>query len=359
MSNEASLAFSGVKTVNLGGNTGSQRNAHPQLAISPTSSTQPGQVIIGWEDFGSLSTASPPLTILESSFVAPGNTYGFNGGTGFIKPGTTPVTNQGNWGPATVYSAGPNPLVGADPVSIAVADVDGNGANDIVVADMAPNSSPNSGIGVLLNTGNGLFPAGGVTAAGLFGAGSSPSSVVLQNFIAGHTVNTIPDAAVANNGPTGGVSLLANGTPPNDGQGKFSTVGSLNTTPPQGGTNTVVADHFDGTSQWSIVAVNSTAHSISWFPDGSATASGFLSTGSNIPISVVSANFRGGPADLAVLYSNGNIQLFRTPAQAPASFRSLRERRSRGLAPSRWRQVASTAVWQTWSLPTATAMSNR
>ena len=119
-SNEAPLAFSGVRTVSPGGNFGNQRNAHPVLAINPISPTSPGQVVIGWEDDGSLATLSPPLSILQTSFVQPGNAYGFNGGTGFIA-GAASNNSPGNWGTATVYSAGiASSSSAANPVGIAV-----------------------------------------------------------------------------------------------------------------------------------------------------------------------------------------------------------------------------------------------
>ena len=89
----SSLAFSGVTTVNFGGNFGTQRNSHPQLVINPGNTTNsnqtsidPGQITIGWQDFGSLATATPPVTILLSNIVKPGDSFGFNGSTGTHQP---------------------------------------------------------------------------------------------------------------------------------------------------------------------------------------------------------------------------------------------------------------------------------
>ena len=89
----SSLAFSGVTTVNFGGNFGTQRNSHPQLVINPGNTTNsdqtsidPGQITIGWQDFGSLATATPPVTILLSNIVKPGDSFGFNGSTGNHQP---------------------------------------------------------------------------------------------------------------------------------------------------------------------------------------------------------------------------------------------------------------------------------
>ena len=198
--NEIPLAFSAVTTVNLNGNFGAQRNAHPTLAISPVSATQPGQVIIGWEDDGSLATNSPPLSILQTSFVQPGDTAGFNvtDPRPFLPAGPQ---SAGNWTQPTfstsgIYNAGPTGS-NAGPMSIAVADVDGVNGSDIVVADEGINQ-----IGELLNQGAGVFPA----TAATFAAGNSPVGVVLGN-ITQHST-PLNDAAVANF--SGGASVITN-----------------------------------------------------------------------------------------------------------------------------------------------------
>ena len=61
--------------------------------------------------------------------------------------------------------------------------INGSALQDIVVADQAPNKSNDSGLGVLLNQGGGVFPAAGITASELFPAGPNPSSVVLGDFV--------------------------------------------------------------------------------------------------------------------------------------------------------------------------------
>ena len=72
--NSESLAFSGVKTVNVGGNFGPQDDSHPQLVINQNDG---GQITVAWDDFGSGATASPPFDDLMSNLVQPGDTYGF------------------------------------------------------------------------------------------------------------------------------------------------------------------------------------------------------------------------------------------------------------------------------------------
>ena len=86
--NEETLAFSGVKTVNINGNYGPQDDSHPQLVINQNDG---GQITIAWDDFGTGSKASPPYDELMSSLVQPGDSYGFSGSTGAIQPGTKPT----------------------------------------------------------------------------------------------------------------------------------------------------------------------------------------------------------------------------------------------------------------------------
>ena len=102
-------------------------------------------------------------------------------------------------------------------------DVNGDGKNDIVVADEGTGQ-----IGVLLNSGTGTFPA---TKA--YSAGNSPESVALADLVAGHTSSNILDAAVANF--SGGVSVLPNGAPPTDGTGVYLKQTSYSSYPKCGG----------------------------------------------------------------------------------------------------------------------------
>ena len=56
----------------LGGNSGNQRDSHPQMVISGT-----GQLTVGWSDFGTNSTAPIPFSSLWSSSTNAGNAYTF------------------------------------------------------------------------------------------------------------------------------------------------------------------------------------------------------------------------------------------------------------------------------------------
>ena len=323
---ESSLAFSGVNTVNVGANFGPQQDTHPTLVINPGNSANPGQITIAWEDAGSGKTLRTPITVLMSNLVLPGDSYGFadQNVPGPINPGisVTSSSTQGDWGSATIYNAGPNPTVAEDPTSPQIGDVNGDGKLDIVVADTASQSTNNSGLGVLINQGGGVFPAAGISAGTLYNAGPNPTSVALGDFVAGHTTSTILDAALSNNSsPAGSVSVLPNGTPPTDGMGVFGSPVTINTTPAQAGTSDVVSGYFDGSSTLSLIAVNSVSDTISVFPDASSANSRTFSTPPFSPIAIATANFAGAgtlPA-VAVLYSNGTVQLWSTSSSGPGN----------------------------------------
>ncbi len=76
-SQDGGLTFSNSVTVNENGNFGPEKDAHPQLVINHNNTatnggSNIGQVTVAWENFGSLATASPPSSILESATVDPG-----------------------------------------------------------------------------------------------------------------------------------------------------------------------------------------------------------------------------------------------------------------------------------------------
>jgi hypothetical protein len=66
VSSDGGRTFSGETIANVGpanGNIGPQQDSHPQLAINQNAS---GQITVGWDDFGTGSTASPKFDILNS-----------------------------------------------------------------------------------------------------------------------------------------------------------------------------------------------------------------------------------------------------------------------------------------------------
>ena len=281
-------------------NSGAQRDSHPQLAIVPGNASNPGQVTVAWEDFGTNATASPvPYSSLLSNIIQPGYSYGFFGpGLPVATASNGTSTTQGNWSAATIYNAGPNTSVKYDPTSISTADVSGDNKIDIVVSD---NNSANGGVGVLLNTGTagaGLFPAN----ATIYPAGNSPSSVVLGNFTQHATATTL-DAAVANDTSPGFVSVLTN-----NAAGVF---GAPNPTGAGNGTVAVAQGNFDGSGA-TIVALNKADHSITIIPPASTGVMPFTLTSSlTNPTALVVDDFNGdGRPDIAVLNGNNTIQFF-------------------------------------------------
>ena len=115
------------------------------------------------------------------------------------------------------------------------------------------------------------------------------------------------------------MSILPNGTPPNDGMGVFGKATSINTSPAQAGTVAVTQGYFDGTSQLSLVAVNSASDSISIFPDASVNQCVVHVDRSAQPHCRGFGQLRGAGTlpDLVVLYSNGTIQFFTNISPGP------------------------------------------
>jgi len=90
--------------------------------------------------------------------------------------------------------------VGSAPVSVAAADFNKDGKNDLAIANSGDNS-----VTVLLGTGTGGFAA---AAGSPFAVGKAPSSVVAVDF----NGDSIPDLAIANSGDNTVTVLLGSGT---------------------------------------------------------------------------------------------------------------------------------------------------
>src|SRR5438046_12788 len=106
---------------------------------------------------------------------------------------TTPAQAQcPNFGAATNFA------VGTGPVSVAIGDFNGDGKNDLAVANNGANN-----VSILLGTGLGTF---GVPAN--FSVGSGPESVVIGDF----NGDGKSDLAVANGGANDVSILLGTGT---------------------------------------------------------------------------------------------------------------------------------------------------
>lgn len=156
-------------------------------------------VLLGNGDGTFTEAASSPATGIEPLSIAVGD---FNGdGIPDLA-----VTNQNNGAPnlgsvtvllghgdGTFAPTAASPTTGANPNSVAVADFNGDGKADLVVANAGSNT-----ISVLLGNGDGTF------AAPLsFGAGTDPLFVAVGDFKG----DSIPDLAIANN-TTSSVTVL-------------------------------------------------------------------------------------------------------------------------------------------------------
>ena len=298
---------------------------------SSQTSVDPGQITIGWEDSGTLATASPPVTILLSSLVKPGDTYGFSGSTGIIQPGTS-TNAPGNWGTAVIYPAGNSPTNAADPTSIATltsadnfsTDVNGDGANDIVVSDEYP-SQGTGDIGVLENSGTGTFPT-----TSIYAAGTTPDSVALATLFS-HNNSTTPvlDAAVAN--AAGGVTTMENGLPPTDVQGQF--LRQFEYTYPNASVTTAVAvinvsNSGSASSGNDLVTLDPGTNTVTVLNSstGAIVAQFTAANGLVNPIAVAVGDFGGSSApDIAVLNAgtgnnDSSIKVFLNTSTTSVSF---------------------------------------
>ena len=191
---------------------------------------------------------------------------------------------------------------GSRPTSVAVADVNGDGKPDLIVANYGDNYGGNT-VGVLLGNGNGTFQAQQTFSTG---AGSRPFSVAVADV----NGDGKPDLIVANfNGNNVGV-LLGNGNGTFQAQQTFAT-GSAPFP-------VVVAD-VNGDGKPDLIVANRIGNNVGVLlgnGNGSFAAQQTFATGSR-PFSVAVADVNGdgkpdlivanyGTANVGVLLGNGN-----------------------------------------------------
>ncbi|MEH2439317.1 FG-GAP-like repeat-containing protein [Nostoc sp.] len=184
------------------------------------------------------------------------------------------------------FTSATNFLAGTNPKSVTVADIDGDGKKDLVIAN-----SGDDNISVLLNDGSGGF--GTPTN---YTVGVSPSFVAVADFDGDSKLDFVVTNSSDNN-----ISVLLN-----DGSGGFGTPTNfaVGTNP-----NAIAVADFDGDGKKDLVVANSGDDNISvLLNDGSGgfgTPTNFA-VGTN-PNAIAVADFDGdGKKDLVVANSNDN-----------------------------------------------------
>jgi hypothetical protein len=215
---------------------------------------------------------------------------------------------NGTFAKAVNYSAGTG---GPDPVSIVAADVNGDGKPDLIVADLGTKS-----VSVFINTGTGTF-----SAAVVYTVGNSPSAVAVADL----NGDGFPDIAVTNSADNT-VSILFN-----SGSGTFTASGlySTHTTP----SDVVIADfNNDGHNDLAITNQGSNDVSI-LLNQGSGTfaaaknycvanASGSCTSAS--PVSLVAIDLNGDTIpDLAIASSGATVSTLLNNGSGIFSFMSI------------------------------------
>ncbi|UCE24264.1 MAG: VCBS repeat-containing protein [Candidatus Zixiibacteriota bacterium] len=192
----------------------------------------------------------------------------------------------------------PTGVSGASPRSVCIVELDGAGLPDLAVANVDADS-----IAVLINNGDGTFPA--PVTYGL-GIGTSPYSIVSADFD-GDMWN---DLAVANSG-TGDISVLINNQ---DGTFAVPVTYTVGSNP-----RAVATADFDGLSGSDLAVANFSEHDVSIldnngdgtlgarldYPAGSAPRGLCLvDLNGDLSIDIAVANFTSG--DVSILLNNGD-----------------------------------------------------
>ena len=242
-------------------------------------------------DFKGKLEASPTTGVVRVTDAHPAGTYSVTV-TGFASSGatatktftltvTTPATcNPVSFAPAATF------IAGGAPAFIAVGDFNGDGKQDLAVADSGADK-----VSILLGDGAGNF-----SAPTNFAAGSGPMSVAVGDF----NGDGNQDLAVADNFSSNMSILLGDGT------GNFSAatnfaVGSL--------PNSVAVGDFNGDGKQDLAVANAGSDNVSILlgdGTGNFSAPTNFSVGTT-PLSVAVGDFDGdGEQDLAVANRNSN-----------------------------------------------------
>jgi len=191
--------------------------------------------------------------------------------------------------------------VGLNPRSISIADFNGDGLPDIVIANYGGNT-----VSVLLNTTAPGASSASFAAQQTFASGSNPSSVASVDL----NGDGRPDLIVANNG-SNSVSVLLNTTAPGAATPSFA---AQQTFASAANPISVIANDLNGDGKPDIVVANSGAASVSVLLNTTAsgaataafTAQTSFATGSS-PVAVSAADLNGdGKPDLIVVNNSSN-----------------------------------------------------
>jgi hypothetical protein len=207
----------------------------------------------------------------------------------FMLTVTTPATCNPVRFAASNFVAGTN-----HPTSLAVGDFNGDGNQDLAVANYSSNN-----VSILLGDGAGNF-----SAAGNFAAGDGPNCVAVGDF----NGDGKQDLAVANNGTSfqnpSNVSILLG-----DGTGSFSAPTNFNVgRVPQ----SIAVGDFNGDGKQDLAVANSESANVSILlgnGDGTFSPAPNVSVGVS-PFSVAVGDFNGdGHQDLAVANLTGTVSI--------------------------------------------------
>ena len=208
------------------------------------------------------------------------------------------------------FTAAASPATGSLPAGVAVGDFNGDGRQDLATANFSAAT-----VSVLLGNGAGSIGDGTFTAAASPATGSGPQSVAVGDF----NGDGRQDLATANANASSVSVLLGNGTG-SVGDGTFTAAAS----PATGSTpRSVAVGDFNGDGRQDLATANANASSLSVLlgngtgsvGDGTFTAAASPATGSS-PVSVAVGDFNGdgrqdlaagsvGASSLSVLLGNG------------------------------------------------------